>query len=166
VRIALTLAIVAVAFIAACAHVEPSVSTPVAVVDDAATELQRCVDDGAACPALAKRVEAKLRAKYDASAAHRLAWQMTEMLGRGDASVLGATIARCGTGHPASCRALWWAIERLYLDGDATPARAHECGLTEAVASYFILGRDSGAFGALPTPMSKSSPSHQMTPLP
>lgn len=122
----------------ACAHVGPPASAP--AVDDGTAALQRCVDDREACPALAKRLEAKLLEHYDAPSAHHLAWQMTETLGRGDLSVVGTTITRCRAGHRASCRALWWAIDRLYLAADASLARAGECGLTDAVAAAFVPG--------------------------
>ena len=128
-------AILGFAFVGACAHVSPPAAPPVR--DDGATALRRCVEDRGTCPALAKRLETKLLGRYDVPSAHRLAWQMTETLGRRDVSVVGTTITRCRAGHEASCRALWWAIDRLYLAEDATLARADECGLTDAVASAF-----------------------------
>ena len=130
-----TSAILVFVCVAACAHVNLPTSAPVA--DDGAALLRRCIEDNEACPALAKRLEAKLSDRYDASSAHHLAWRMSETFGRGDASVVGAAVARCRTGHQASCRALWWAIDRLYLADDASLARANECGLTDAVASAF-----------------------------
>jgi hypothetical protein len=38
---------------------------------------------------------------------------MTEAFGRGDASIVGTAIVRCRAGREASCRALWWALDRL-----------------------------------------------------
>jgi hypothetical protein len=133
-----TAAILGFALVAACAHLAPPTAAPVA--DDTAAAMRRCIDDSSACPALAKRLEAKLRDRYDASSAHRLAWHMTETLGGSDVSLVGTTITNCRAGHEASCRALWWAIDRLYVAADATVARANDCGLTEAMASAFEPG--------------------------
>jgi hypothetical protein len=129
---------VGLALVAACAHVQ---SPQRAVIDDGAAALRRCIADSNACPPLAMRLEQRLRDHYDTSAAHRLAWQMTEAFGRGDASVVGTAIVRCRAGHESSCRALWWALDRLYLSDDATLARANECGLTSAVVSSFEVER-------------------------
>lgn len=132
-------AILVFACVAACGHVDlPAASVP--VVDDGTAALRRCIQDNEACPALAKLLEVKLRDRYDASSAHHLAWRMTETFGRGDASVVGTAVTRCRTGHQGSCRALWWAMDRLYLADDASLARANECGLTDAVASAFQAG--------------------------
>jgi hypothetical protein len=132
-------AIAGFALVTACAHVEAPQLAP--LVDDGALALRRCIEYSDACPALAMRLEAKLRDHYDTSAAHRLAWQITEAFGRGDASVVGTAIVRCRAGRHVSCRALWWALGRLYLADDATLARANECGLTDAVASAFKVER-------------------------
>lgn len=132
--------ILALAFAGACAHATApptTTATTTATVDAVAAALQRCVEDGEACPALARRLEARLRVRYDASTAHRLAWKMTETFGRDDASLVGAARARCRAGHPSSCRALSWAIDRLFLAPDATLGRANECPLSDAVAAAF-----------------------------
>src|SRR6185312_16496521 len=68
--------IAALALVGACAHV--TAPPAAATADEVAAALSRCVADGEACPALAKRLEARLRVRYDASTAHRLAWRMTE----------------------------------------------------------------------------------------
>ena len=128
-------AIAGLALVAACAHVQAPSLPP--VVDDGSIALRRCIEQRDACPALAMRLEAKLRDHYDVSVAHRVARQMTEDFGRGDASAVGTVIRGCRAGRAASCRALWWALDRLYLADDATLARANECGLTDAIASAF-----------------------------
>jgi hypothetical protein len=127
--------IAALALVGACAHV--TAPPAAATADEVAAALSRCVADGEACPALAKRLEARLRVRYDASTAHRLAWRMTETFARDDASLVGAARARCRAGHPSSCRALWWAVDRLFLAPDATLGRAGECPLSDAVAAAF-----------------------------
>jgi hypothetical protein len=103
---------------------------------DGLTALQRCIDENERCTGLAAILETELSQRHDAACARQLAAHITQTLRCGDATpVLGEAIAHCRGGHRASCRALWWVIDRLYLAQDASLARANECALTHAFAS-------------------------------
>jgi hypothetical protein len=127
-------AVAPVVLLAACAH-GASMRLETAVTVDGAVELRRCIDADE-CRDIAARMQTRLRQRLDAKAADRLVHQILETLRRRNASpMIGDVIANCRRGHQASCRALWWAIDRLYIDEEATPARANDCPLTQALAT-------------------------------
>lgn len=121
--------------LAACAHTAPVERPETGTTTDAATEMRRCVDVDE-CRDVGARVKKMLLQRREAAEAERLVHKLVEILRHSDATpVIGGVIANCRRGHQASCRALWWAVDRLYLDERATAARANECPLTQALAT-------------------------------
>lgn len=132
-------AIAPVVLLAACAHGASIERLETAVTVDGAAELRRCIDANE-CRDVDARMQTMLRQRLDAKAADRLVHQILETLRHRDTSpMIGDVIANCRRGHQASCRALWWAIDRLYIDEAATPARANDCPLTQALATAMEL---------------------------
>ncbi len=121
--------------LAACAHSASTERSESVSALAGVAELRRCIDV-AECRDFSVRLRTMLNQRLGTATADRLVDQIVETMQHGDATpVLGDAIAHCRRGHQASCRALWWAMDRLFLDEQATPLRADECPLTHALAT-------------------------------
>lgn len=128
-------ALASILLVASCGHAESTETLDVTRTPDGVAELRSCVSPSAACSALMTVFESKLHS-LSAERSHQMAADLVSALRRHDAPpLLAHAIGQCGRGHWVSCRALLWAIGRLYLDDESSFARASECALTQELAA-------------------------------
>jgi hypothetical protein len=127
--------------IGGCAHSGAATAASRSGEHEASAALRRCTNGD--CDELDAMFRSKLSAPLRA--------RITQAIARGDDPIVARATARCRGGSDAICGVLWWVLDRLYLDDDASTAHADECPLTRA---FF----DATAERAAPLVASKGDP--------